>query len=119
VVLAIVVSFGLGWAGHSVVAERELRSVLVGRDLEKVVFAVSTLNSHRSRPDTVDQLQSLQLRSALTSLEELTVKPVKLSLSTPSLREGLRRAEAYALATHDPLLANQCRVIAQRLFNGA
>jgi hypothetical protein len=117
--VGVLVGTAVGWVGHTYRAERDLRAVLVARDLERVTFAVSTLNMQASRPEKAETLQLLILRSSLENLEELTREDVELQVRTPALRQGLERAGVYAKAHGMPDLEVKASVVSSRLFGGA
>jgi len=100
-------------------ADKDLRGVLVSRDLERLSFAVSTLNMQVNQPEKVEKLQLLILRSSLENLEELTREQVTLPVRSPSLRQGLERAGEYAKTNNLPDLAEKTSLVSARLFGGA
>jgi hypothetical protein len=117
--VGLLVGIAIGWVGHILRAEKDLRSVLVARDLERATFAVNTLNMQAEQPEKVEKLQLLILRSSLENLEELTREHVELQVKTTALRQGLQRAGVYAKAHEMPDLEEKASIVSNRLFGGA
>lgn len=117
--VGIVIGIAIGWVGHIVRAENELRSVLVARDLERATFAVNTLNMQAVQPEKAEKLQLLILRSSLENLEELTRERVELPGSSSSVRQGLERAGLYAKTNGMLDLEKRASIVSRRLFGGA
>lgn len=115
----IIAGIAIGWFGHAARAERDVRVVFIVNDLERVAFAVNTLNIQAKRPELVEKLQLLTLRSSLDRLEELTREEIALPMNTPSLQEGLRRAASYAKAKDLPELGAKVSLVNARLFGKA
>ena len=112
----LLVGLAIGWFSRDVTSDRELRSLLVSRDLVQVNFAVITLHLQDQRPHNVEKLQLFIIRSAVESLDDLTQKPVPLGRSGPALRQMLDRADAYSRTKGYTDLTGKISTIRQRLF---
>ena len=119
-IIGLIAGFAGGWFVHAKHAENELRGVIVAQQLERVSFSTNTLAQLPNESGKAHDLQLLVLRSSLTELDRLSAQgSVVFPGNVPSLREGLRRARAYAESNNLPDLADKARIVSERLFPGA
>ena len=86
-------------------ATRDSNVLTLGRDLATISLCANGLNSLADEGSKTARLLDQQLRSAIENASTISDAAADFEIETPNLKDGLRRAKAYAERVGDQELS--------------